>query len=416
MKRAATTIGLFFILALSGLQGSSYANGCSCQSVPCACNRSAHCRCGRPIQPGFPNIITGVDSAQCRQCGEPGWTARGPIPWELFAQGEYIGPPRVPQVAKYILRVDDQLELSYRLTRETDTNPYRLTPGDIVHVESITDPRVGQFVEGVIRNLEVQPDGTITLPLIGRVPAAGRTTDELRDDLELRFKDKGDIIDPAVTVTPVKVNSRLEDLRAVVDSRQGLVGGQSIRVTVAPDGTVQVPGLSSVPAQGLTLEELKREIDARYIELLNGRGIEVTPVLTQRAPRFLYVLGEVTNSGRFEMVGPTNVMQAIALAGGWQNGGNLRHIIVFRRAEDWRLMATKIDIRGSLYGRRPIPTDNIWLRDSDVVLVTKQPIKTVADGIDLIFTQGIYAALPILAQSNFYTDWNNNNNNNNNNN
>lgn len=406
MKRAATTIGLFFIVALSGLHAFSYADGCSCQSVPCACSQNAHCRCGQPIQTGLPNIISGVDSAQCRQCGEPGWTARGPIPWELFAQGEYIGPSRLSHVTEYILRVDDQLELAYRLTRETDSNPYKLTPGDIVHVESTTDEKVAEFVEGVVRNLEIQPDGTITLPLIGRVPAAGRTTDELRSDLDLRFEEF--IQDPEITVTPIKVNSRLEDLRAVVDSRQGLVGGQAIRVIVTPDGTIQLPGIGSVPAQGLTLDELKREIDARYVELLNGHGIEVTPVLAQRAPRFLYVLGEVTNSGRFEMVGPTNVMQAIALAGGWENGGNLRHIIVFRRADDWRLMATKIDIRGSLYGRRPIPTDNIWLRDSDVVLVTKQPIKTVADGIDLIFTQGIYAALPILADSNLFIDGNNN--------
>jgi polysaccharide export outer membrane protein len=310
-----------------------------------------------------------------------------------------------------MLRVDDQLELSYRLTRETDSKPYRLTPGDIVHVESTSNANyekkreLAEFVDGVVRNLEVQPDGTITLPLIGRVPAAGRTTDELRHDLDRRFKKF--YKDPSITVTPIKVNSRLEDLRAVVDSRQGLVGGQAIRVVVAPDGTIQLPGIGSVPAQGLMLDELKREIDARYAELLNGHGIEVTPVLSQRAPRFIYVLGEVTNSGRFDMVGPTNVMQAIALAGGWQNGGNLRHIIVFRRADDWRLMATKIDIRGSLYGKRPIPTDNIWLRDSDVVLVTKQPIKTVADGIDLIFTQGIYAVLPILGDANLFVDGNN---------
>ena len=411
MKRAATKISIAFVVMLSGLHAHSYADGCSCQSVPCECSQSGLCRCGRAIRTGLPNIISGVDSAQCRQCGEPGWTARGPIPWELFAQGEYIGPSRLPHVAKYMLRVDDQLELSYRLTRETDSNPYRLTPGDIVHVESTSNANyekkreLAEFVDGVVRNLEVQPDGTITLPLIGRVPAAGRTTDELRDDLDRRFKKF--YKDPSITVTPIKVNSRLEDLRAVVDSRQGLVGGQAIRVVVTPDGTVQLPGIGSVPAQGLMLDELKREIDARYAELLNGHGIEVTPVLSQRAPRFIYVLGEVTNSGRFDMVGPTNVMQAIALAGGWQNGGNLRHIIVFRRADDWRLMATKIDIRGSLYGKRPIPTDNIWLRDSDVVLVTKQPIKTVADGIDLIFTQGIYAVLPILGDANLFVDGNN---------
>ncbi len=399
MKKAATNIGLCVMVLLNGLHAYSYADGCHCQSVPCACSPGATCRCGNPIQAGLPNIVSGVDSAQCRQCGELCWSARGPIPWELFAQGEYIGPVRLAHVPKYLLRVDDQLEFAYRLTRVQNPNPYKFETGDALRIESTSD-------ETLDRQLEIQPDGTITLPLIGRVPAAGRTTDQLRADLDLRFKEYYN--EPKITVTPIKVNSRLEDLRAVVDNRQGVVGGQAIRVTISPDGTVQLPGLGSLPAQGLTLEELKREIDARYTVLLNGRGIEVTPVLAERAPRFIYVLGEVTNSGRFDMVGPTNVMQAIALAGGWQNGGNLRHIIVFRRAEDWRLMATKIDIRGSLYGRRPIPTDNIWLRDSDVVLVTKKPIKTVADGIDLIFTQGVYAALPILAQANLYTGNNNN--------
>ena len=85
----------------------------------------------------------------------------------------------------------------------------------------------------------------------------------------------------------------------------------------------------------------------------------------------------------------------ISLAGGWNIGGNLRQVVVFRRAEDWRLLATKLDIRGGLYGERPIPSDEIWLRDSDIVLVPKAPIQRLDDAIQLVFTRGVYSAFPL---------------------
>jgi polysaccharide biosynthesis/export protein len=88
-------------------------------------------------------------------------------------------------------------------------------------------------------------------------------------------------------------------------------------------------------------------------------------------------------------------MQSIALAGGWNNGGNLREVIVFRRADDWRLLATRLDIRGALYGERPSPSDEIWLRDSDVVVVPKMPIRRANDIIELYLTRGVYSAFPV---------------------
>ena len=48
-----------------------------CQGSECGCRRQ----------------ITGVDGAICLGSGEPDWGMRGPIPWEMFAQGEYVGPP-----------------------------------------------------------------------------------------------------------------------------------------------------------------------------------------------------------------------------------------------------------------------------------------------------------------------------------
>jgi polysaccharide export outer membrane protein len=328
--------------------------------------------------------IEGVDCAD-QLCGpELRWDAHRPLPWQVLAQGEYIGPHRHPHVPKYRLRVDDQVVFIFRLTREVSGQPYELNVGDKIRVESLQDANLD-------RELVIQPDGTITLRLLGQVPAAGLSVTQLRDNLERLYLEF--YREPSITVTPVEVNTRLEDLRATVDSRAGQ-GGQSVTITVAPDGTVQLPGLGSVPAQGLTLEELKTEVDERYRVVVNG--IEVTPVLAQRAPRFVFVVGEVAQPGQFPLTGPTTAMQAIALAGGWQNGANLREIVVFRRAEDWRLVATRLDLRGALYGKRPVPSDEIWLRDADIVLIPKTPIRRATDAIDEIFTRGINPALPIL--------------------
>ena len=152
----------------------------------------------------------------------------------------------------------------------------------------------------------------------------------------------------------------------------------------------------------MTLEELNMELNARYARLVPG--IEVTSVLSQRAPRFIYIVGEVVQPGRVELVGPTTAIQAIALAQGWNNGANLRNVVIFRRAEDWRLLATKVDLQGALLGNRPAPSDEIWLRDSDIVIVPKAPIKVINDAIELIFTNGIYAAAPFFQDPVIFTD------------
>jgi polysaccharide export outer membrane protein len=317
---------------------------------------------------------------------------RGPIPWEAFAQGEYVGPHRYPHLHDYRLRVDDVIEFIYRLTRERSEHPYELAVGDVVQVESLADEKLN-------RDLEVQPDGSVTLPLLGQIMAAGRTTEELRRDLEARFKTY--YKDPTITVTPIRMNTQLEDLRATVDSRMGQ-GGQTRLARVTPDGTVSLPALGPVPAHGLTIRELQEEINARYECLFDG--IEVIPVLSERAPRYIYVAGDVSQPGRFELVGPTTVIQAIAMAQGPNVGANLRQIVIFRRAADWRLLATKIDVRGAMYGQRPAPSDELWLRDSDIVIVPKSPVKTVTDAVSLVATSGVYAVAPFLADGYFVKD------------
>ncbi|HEX4415264.1 MAG TPA: polysaccharide biosynthesis/export family protein [Lacipirellulaceae bacterium] len=361
----------------------------ACQQQPC-----------QAVNFAAPFPIWGVDSAAGCGCSEVGWDARGMIPWQEFAQGEYVGHARTPHVPEYRIREGDLIAIYYRRTREELSRPYELQVGDRIRVESLTAGRgpststaggdAQPTDDSISRELVIQPDGTITLPLLGQVRATRRTVPQLRDELEEQYKKYFRV--PSITVTPITVNTKLEDLLNTVDSRYGTVGGLQIQITVTPAGEIQLPGVASVFVQNLTLNEARQEIDARYDQEIPG--VHVTLVLVQRAKRFVYVLGEVAQPGRYELDAPTDVIQALALAGRWTPGSNLRQVVVMRRGDDWRLMATMLDLRGALYARRPVPADDIWLNDSDIVLVPKTPIQQTDEFIEQYVTRGLYSLVP----------------------
>jgi polysaccharide export outer membrane protein len=336
--------------------------------------------CGSEVKP-----ILGVDQDMARCNREPRWRQQRFIPWESFAYGEYIGPYRTPHVGEYRLRVNDQLEFVFMLDRTVNGDPYRLNAGDTIQISSASDADLNQT------DLRILSDGTISVKLVGRVRAAELTVDQLQELLNEKYVEKGVRV-PEIVVQVTESDTALRDLRDAVDARFGS-GGQSRIATVTPDGTVQLPLIQSVPAVGLTLNELAREVNARYRARI--RGIEITPILSERAPRFVYVLGEVNQPGQVTMTGPTTVMQAISQAGGWKQGANLRSVIIFRRDQDWRLVATRLNMAGALSGERPIPSDEIWLRDSDIVLVPKLAIQRFSELVDLYFTRTIYSVFKV---------------------
>ena len=331
-----------------------------------------------------PRMMMGVDGNVCDTGREPRWKDGKMIPWETYAYGEYIGPYRTPHVPEYRIRVNDQLEFVFMLTREKTPYEYRFGVGDVISLLSPVHVEYNQ------NRVEILSDGSCSLALIGRVIAAGKTLTTLEQEINERYMEAG-VRRPQIVIQGVQTNMRLQDLRDAVDARAG-VGGQSRSATVGPDGTIQLPMIHSVPAIGLTLKELAREVNERYKQQIDG--IEVTPILVQRAPRVAYVLGEVGQPGRIDLVGPTSVLQAISLAQGWNVGGNIRQVVIFRRDKNWNLMATRLDLAGALHGRRPHPADEIWLRDGDIVLVPKTPILRLADAIDLYVTRTIYALFP----------------------
>lgn len=333
---------------------------------------------------GCERPLTGVDCRNSPDCGELGWKDEHLLPeFNMYGQGEYLGPSRNNYPGEYRLRPDDEISFVFRRTQFESSRPYSIQVGDKIRVESLTDPTLD-------REIEVMPDGSVTLKLIGQVRVSRKTVAQLQTELEEKYKKFLKI--PAIAVTPTATNTRLIQLLEAVNNRFSQ-GGQSRNVRIMPDGVIRLPGLPcGINAQGLTLNELQCELNQRFAREVEG--LEITPILNQRAAAFVYVGGEVKTPNRYEISKPTTVTMALSMAGFNNNGANLREVVVFRRTDDWCLMATKLDIQGAVLGKTPCPADDIWLRDSDVVIVPKSPIRRVTDAIDLVFTKGIYAVMP----------------------
>ncbi len=335
-----------------------------------------------------PVLPPALQTGPC--CDMQTWSPAGSGPSLYFGQGKYVSPERTQHVPVYRLRPGDRVECVFRITRDETNTPYQLNVGDQVRIESLTD-------KALDRELEILNDGTITLRLLGRVHAARLTVDQLQQELQERYKKY--YRNPEITVTPLRVNTRLQDIINSVDSRAGLTGGQVREVRVTPDGTLALPAIGSVPAQGLSLEELKQEIDARYAMIV--QGLEITPILLERAPRYVYVLGEVRTPGRFELSGPTTVMQALAMAGGIESiaGSRLGKVVIFRRDAHWRLVATQINLWHEVAAGKHCSVEDLWVADSDVVVVPKTNLRIGTDFVGEIFTRGIYGVMPFQGVS-----------------
>jgi polysaccharide export outer membrane protein len=323
------------------------------------------------------------------------WPLAGHYSDSPFGQGAYVHPGRIQHVPEYRLRVDDVLELVYRRTRDK-TGQYRLNVGDRIRVELLSDEKLN-------RELTVQPDGTITLPLLGDVPAVGLDLTTLKEHLQERYKKyyKMPKDTDLLTVTPIQTDTKLVDVINTVDSRAG-AGGQVRVARVTPDGSISLPAVGTVPAIGMTLEELKAELRSRY-EQIDVQGIEVQPILQARAPRHVFVLGEVRAPGRYTLEGPTTVMQAISLAGGITTSAaaNLRQVVILRRQEDWHMIATMIDLYDPIVrgAAKCAPVNDLWVADTDIVVVPKTRILVFDEFIELLFARGIYGVLPVQGVS-----------------
>jgi polysaccharide export outer membrane protein len=102
----------------------------------------------------------------------------------------------------------------------------------------------------------------------------------------------------------------------------------SAEVAVRPDGRITLPLINDIVAAGLTPDELRERVQqaaSRYVESPNA-----TVVVKQINSRRVFVTGKVAKPGTYPLMGPTTVLQMIAMAGGLMDFAKSDRIVVMR--------------------------------------------------------------------------------------
>lgn len=95
----------------------------------------------------------------------------------------------------------------------------------------------------------VQPDGRVSLPLVGQIPAAGRTLEDIRDDVERKLAENLEY--PQVSIMPEELHTR-----GVVNPNVSILPDVLVERRVAVLGEVLLPGLQPVRGRMRVLDAL----------------------------------------------------------------------------------------------------------------------------------------------------------------
>lgn len=104
------------------------------------------------------------------------------------------------------------------------------------------------------------------------------------------------------------------------------------QVLVQPDGSISFPLVGQIMAEGRTAGELEAEIGDQ-LERFIPQAVATVELLEVRGNK-VFVMGEVLRPGEYQMSGPLTVVQAISLAGGFNQFAARDRIRVLRDEGD----------------------------------------------------------------------------------
>jgi len=142
----------------------------------------------------------------------------------------------------------------------------------------------------------------------------------------------------------------------------------SAEVAVRPDGKITLPLLNDVQASGLTPEALRARIAEAAARFVESPVVSVSVKAINS--RKVYITGMVSKPGEYSLVGPTTVLQLIAIAGGLQEFANEENISVLRPTEKDKLgqpLSFRVNYK-ELTKRRNL-AQNIELKPGDTIVV-----------------------------------------------
>jgi len=244
------------------------------------------------------------------------------------------------------------------------------------------------------RVLRVQTDGTVSVPMIGAIKAAGLSPIEFQNKLTEALKTQ--FRDPQVAFTSIDVHSKPVSVLGAVnkpgiqqaDGRKTLLemlslagglekdAGPVVRVARATTDASTFP--SSVrPA--LSGDHVTAEVSvATLFDGTNPEGnfiVQPGDVITVPKGKLVYVMGDVKKSGGF-IIGETDnltVLKALSLAEGLGPYADMSHTRILRATGNGPRIEQQFDVKKLLAGK----TEDVRLQADDILFVPSSTAKKV---------------------------------------
>jgi len=144
-------------------------------------------------------------------------------------------------------------------------------------------------------------------------------------------------------------------------------------VTVQPDGFINLRDLPDLHVAGKTAPEVTGVLKTRYSRILHDP--EITLTLRDFEKPYFIANGELGRPGKYELVGDTTVLDAIGIAGGFNDKSKHSQVLLFRRVSDEWMSVKKLDMKEMVNSGDL--TEDLHLRPGDMIYVPKNAISKI---------------------------------------
>jgi polysaccharide export outer membrane protein len=135
-------------------------------------------------------------------------------------------------------------------------------------------------------------------------------------------------------------------------------------VVVRPDGIISVPLVGEVKVSGMTPVQIEAALVEDLRQYVNEPRVTVT--VAEIGSKMVYVTGEVQHPGGYALVGPLDILQVIAKAGGVTPYAHRKSVFVLREVNGKK---QKVPVNYSRIFHGKSPEQNLDLQPGDTVVV-----------------------------------------------
>lgn len=144
-------------------------------------------------------------------------------------------------------------------------------------------------------------------------------------------------------------------------------------VRVSPDGTLSLPFLGPITAEGKSVEELRVAIEAGLSEYYHEPAVMLS--LVEYGSRRFYLFGDIKKPGPQAMDRPITALEALSYGGGLEAGANAEEVVVIRKH------ATEEIEVFTFNARTPGPGGLVQIRPDDLVFVSRDGVGVFSENV-----------------------------------